>query len=118
MVQKSSSGFQKDSITGGITTIKRLSDGAFDILIIDARKTVISMAQDGGKILMIRKGDKDATFLHYFPGKVIEIYSIWLDKEGKAKFSLLQSKGGDDMRVHKSSVLVGDCDSIDFQLIN
>jgi len=48
---------------------------------------------------------------------VIELYSFWVESDGKAKFSMIQSKGGDNMPIHKSSVLVGDCDSINFELI-
>jgi hypothetical protein len=117
IVPKKDSGFQKDKITGGLTSIVKLPDGEFDIVIVDVRKKIISMTQDGGRVVLLRRGSKDASFLHYHPGNVIEIYTLWVDAEGKAKFDLLQSKGGDDMLIHKSSVMVGDCSTINFDLI-
>ena len=117
IVPKKDSGFQKDKITGGLTSLVKLPDGKFDIVIVDIRKEIISMTQDGGRVALLRRGSKDATFLHFHPGMVTEIYTFWIDAEGKAKFDLLQSKGGDKMRIHKSSVMVGDCSSIDFDLI-
>jgi hypothetical protein len=117
IVPKKSSGFQDDKITGGITTIKKMANGKFDILIVDIRKKIISMVEDGGTVMLLRAGEKDATFLLYFPNMTIELYTIWIDSEGNHKFDILQSKGGDAMPVHKSSVLVGSCDSINFDLI-
>ena len=115
---KKESGFTKDKITGGVTTFQKLPDGTFDILFVDSRKKIISATQDGGRVLFIRKGKKDATFMHLFPGKVIEIYTLWIDNDGIKKYDLLQSKGGDEMPVHKSSVLVGKCDEINLTLLD
>jgi 3-hydroxymyristoyl/3-hydroxydecanoyl-(acyl carrier protein) dehydratase len=116
-VSKKSSGFDKDKITGGMTTIQKMPDGSYDILIVDTRKKIMSMTQDGGKVLMLRKGAKDATFLLYFPGNAIELYTLWIDAEGQAKYDYIASKGGDITPVHKSAVMVGRCDEINFNLI-
>jgi hypothetical protein len=117
ITSKKESGFQSDKITGGITSFVKLPDGKFDINIVDIRKQIISFTQDGGRVVLLRSGKSDATFLHLHPGMVIELYSFWLESDGKAKFSMIQSKGGDGMPIHKSSVLVGDCDSINFGLL-
>ena len=117
ITSKKESGFQGDKITGGITSFVKLPDGKFDINIVDVRKQIISFAQDGGRIVLLRSGKKDATFMHFHPGMVIELYSFWVESDGKAKFSMIQSKGGDSMPIHKSSVMVGDCDAINFDLI-
>jgi hypothetical protein len=117
-ISKKDSGFQKDKITGGITSFIKLPDGKFDIAIVDTRKQIISFTQDGGRIALVRNGKKDATFLHFHPGMVIEVYSFWIESDGKAKFSMIQSKGGDSMPIHKSAVLVGDCDVINFTLLD
>jgi len=117
VVPEKKSGFQKDKISGGITSIVKLPNGKYDILIVDIRKTIISMVNDGGNVILLRKGKKDATFLHVNPGMVIELYTLWIDTDGKAKYDLIQSKGGDGMLLHKSSVMVGNCDSINFDLI-
>ena len=117
VTSKKESGFQTDKITGGITSFVKLPDGKFDINIVDIRKQIISFTQDGGRVVLLRSGNSDATFLHFHQGMVIELYSFWLESDGKAKFSMIQSKGGDNMPIHKSSVLVGDCDAINFSLI-
>lgn len=117
IVTKKDAGFQKDKISGGMTSIVKLPNGKYDILIVDIRKTILSMVNDGGNVVLLRKGNKDATFLHFHPGMVTELYTLWIDSEGKAKFDLIQSKGGDAMPIHKSSVIVGNCNSINFELI-
>jgi hypothetical protein len=116
-VSKKNSGFEKDKISGSMTTIQKMPDGSYDILIVDARKKIMSMTQDGGKVLMLRKGAKDATFLLYFPGNAIELYTFWMDGEGQTKYDYLASKGGDITPIHKSAVMVGRCDGINFNLI-
>lgn len=110
-------GWKDDRITGGVTLVERLSDGKYDIKIIDTRNRIISLRGDGGEILLARKGIQDATFIYVHPGMAIEVYSFWRGIDGKNRFSLLSSKGGDEMLVHKSSVLVGTCSSINFSLL-
>ena len=82
LVSKKNSGFDKDKITGGMTTFQKMPDGSYDILVVDTRKKIISMVQDGGKVVLLRKGAKDATFMLYFPNNSIEIYTLWIDGEG------------------------------------
>ena len=117
LTPRGDAGWQKDSITGGLTTLQRLDDGTYDILLVDVRKKIISLRQDGGEVLLLRKGREDATFLHVHPGMVLEMYTFWTDAEGHSRYDLIQSKGGDGMPVHKTSVLIGDCDKINFDLI-
>lgn len=116
-VPKKSSGFDKDRISGGMTTFQKMSDGSYDILVVDVRRKIISMTQDGGQVFLMRGGKNDATFLLYFPNNSIEIYTLWTDFDGRFKYDLLSSRGGDETPIHKSSVLVGDCDRINFELI-
>jgi hypothetical protein len=109
LTPKKDAGWQTDGISSGVTTLKKLADGKYDILILDVRGTIFSLRQDGGEILLLRKGRNDATFLHMYPNMVIEIYSFWRDTDGQQRMSILQDKGGDGMLVHKKSALVGDC---------
>jgi len=118
LVQQKDQGWKKDQITGGRTTIKKLKDGKYDILILDAMKSLYSVRQDGGEVILLRKGESDATFLYLYPGKVIEIYTLWRDRNGVGRFDLLSSKGGDGMPIHKSSVMSGLCSSINFAAID
>jgi hypothetical protein len=117
LAAKNQTGWQNDAITGGLTTLQRLEDGKYDIVIVDVRNKIISLRQDGGDVLLVRRGATDATFLHLNPGMTIEIYTFWTDRDGYHKFDLLQSKGGDGMLIHKSSVMIGDCDPINFELM-
>ena len=118
IVQKKDSGFDKDKISSGMTTLQRNSSGEFDIQMVDSRKRIISLVQDGGKVILLRSGETDATFMHFFPGMVVELYTFWKASDGKYHYDLIQSKGGDAMPIHKSAVLTGDCDAIDFSLIS
>ncbi len=118
MLPKKDSGFTKDKISDGMLTIQKMPDSSYDILIVDASKTIRSMVQDGGKVMLLRKGTKDATFILYFPAGSLELYTFWVDSEGQAKYDSLQSRGGDGAPFHKSSVMVGSCDVINFPLID
>ncbi len=118
MVKKKDSGFTKDAISDGLNTIIKTPDGKYDILMVDARKKIMSLAQEGNTIILLRKGVNDATFLNFYKDRIIELYTLWVDSDGKAHYDLIQSKGGAYMPIHKSAVFTGDCESIDFDLIN
>ena len=111
--------FEKDKISGGMLSIQKIKDENYDLLIVDSRKKISSMVQDGGKFLLLRKGKTDATFLLIFPNSSIELYTLWTDARGRHKLDMLQSRGGDETNLlsHKSSVMVGSCDSVNFSLI-
>ena len=111
--------FEKDKISGGMLSIQKISDNTYDLYVVDSRKKITSMVQDGGKFLLLRKGDSDATFLLVFPNSSIEIYTLWLDSKGNSKLDMLQSRGGDETRLtsHKSAILIANCEAINFSLI-
>lgn len=112
LVPKKAAGWKADSISGGSVTLTRLGPEEFDILFIDSTKRIISTRNDGGKVLMVRKGAADMTFLVLYPGKAVEFYSFFRNREGDAEYALLQSKGGDELPIHKSSVMVGRCSAL------
>jgi len=85
--------WQRDGITGGLTTLQKLNDGKYDISIVDVRKKIISFRQDGGEILLLRKGTREATFMHIYPGTVIELYTFWIGLDGKAHFRYHSKQG-------------------------
>ena len=114
LIPKREQGWKREKIEG-ITTIKRINNGEFDVVIHTDQPR--SMREDGGKVWLLRKGATDATFLHMYPGRTIEIYTLWRDLDGIDRFDILSSKGG-DMRVHKSSVVSGLCSRINFTAIN
>ncbi len=116
-VSSKDSGWSQDKISNGRLTLKKISNTEFDILILDATKSIFSLRQDGGEIFLMRSSENDATFLHFFQGKVIELYTFWKDSNGQFKYDLIQSKGGSTTRVHKSSILIGTSTPIDFKLL-
>lgn len=117
-VPKASSGFVPDKITGGMVTLQKIGDKKYDILFVDATKQITSAVGDGGSVVLFRKGKTDATFVISFSGKVIELYTFWVDSDGLAKYDLVQSKGGDLMPIHKISIMVGTCGPINFKLLD
>jgi hypothetical protein len=118
VVPKNKSGWNDDKITGGVTTLTKNANGEYDILILDASKTIKSLTQEGGKVILIRKGVKDASFIHLYPGMVAEVYTFWTTTDGKNKLDMLRSKGGNGVLVHLSSLMIGECGNIDFEMIN
>lgn len=117
-VSKTNSGFTKDKITGGMVTLQKVGEKQYDIFFVDANKQIISAVGDGGKVLLLRSSKNDATFMHSYPGKVIELYTFWIDSDGLPKYDLIQSKGGSSSPIHKAAILVGTCGPINFKLID
>ena len=118
LVPKASSGFTKDKITGGMVTLLKLGENKYDILFVDFYRQIISAVGDGGSVVLLRKSSTDATFMHSYPGKVIELYTFWIDSDGLPKYDLIQSKGGSSSPIHRATVLVGTCDPINFKLLD
>jgi hypothetical protein len=117
-VPKANSGFTKDKITGGMVTLQKVGEKQYDILFVDANKQIISAVGDGGNVALLRSSKNDATFMHSYPGKVIELYTFWIDSDGLPKYDLIQSKGGSSSPIHKAAILVGTCGPINFKLID
>ena len=117
VLKKEGSGYAEDAITGGLTTLVTNEKGQFDLLFTDVRKQIISTKSDGGEVVLLRKGKNDATFMLYYPGMVIELYTFYRDNDGKEWYDLLQSKGGDKMPIHKSAVLTGTCTGLNLSLL-
>lgn len=117
LVPKGVEGWRKDEINPGSFRLQRLANGDYDISVTDANQSPFSLRGDGGEVIFMRSGPDNATFLHFFKGKVIELYTFWVSVDGKLRFDLIQSKGGATSPVHKSAVMVGDCSSIKFELL-
>ena len=100
-------GFEPDKITGGAFTVKKLADGSFDVLFLDARGSLSSLTQMGGIVRKIRSSKKEVTLVHLTPG-LLEIYTVYKIGDA-AHIDLLQSRGMEEMSP-KSAILTGDCD--------
>jgi len=118
IVGEDDAGWRENKITDGLLTLKKLASGKYDILIRDATNSINSFAQDGSQIILVRKGANDAAFYVAHSGGAIEIYNFWESADGNYYYDLLQSKGGNAAPVHVSSVMLGSCTPIAFNLIN
>lgn len=118
LMNKANAGWTEDKITDGVMTLIR-TDDKLDLLFVDARKKPISSLQDGAKIVFLRSGATSITILvHYQDGPTTEIYSFFKERDGGFRFTQMQSKTGDMANAPKSSLMVGTCDPIRFDLLN
>ena len=116
-VPKDKSGFQKDRITGGLTTLQKVAAGQYDILYVDVNKRITSYRGDGAVIQLYRKSEADATFLVFWPSRLaLEAYTFYRDAGGANRFDLFQNRGG-SAPIHKSSLLSGTCSELRLDLI-
>ena len=93
------------------------STGALDVLFVDARNNRISMTHDGAKLVLLRSSNRSISVLAHYPGATTEIYSFFQEKDGRNRYSVLTSRTGPQAAVEKSSVMVGLCDPIKFDLL-
>ena len=103
-----------DKLTNGVFTFKRTADG-FDMLYVDVKKRIISSREDGAQVFLLRRYDKDATFLVGYPNQSIAIYTIWEHTDGTAWMDFFKSVGGIELG-HKSALLIGPCKSINWSV--
>jgi len=115
IVSKDDSGWEDEKITDGITKLVKTGENQYDLLFVDIRKEIISATQDGGKVLMLNKGENVVSFLIVYPGTTAEIYTFLKNKSGKLEYINTLSRAGDGVLITKSSVMRGDCDYINFE---
>jgi hypothetical protein len=117
MLSKKDSGFTKDKITGGLMTLVRIGPKEYDLLFVDASKSITSTKQDGGRMQLLRRGKNDATFLAVYPNST-ELFTFYKEENsGSERFDMLQSKGG-AMPIHKSTVMTGSCSGLRLNLLD
>ena len=116
LVNEARAGWSDDKISGGVISLSKINEDAFDILYIDTQNKPISSTQDGAIVRLLRRGPNILTLLVFYPTAQTEIYSFFKEKNGRSRFSMMQNRTGDGVTVPKSSVIVGDCDPIRFDL--
>ncbi len=109
---KDKSGWDKDAISKGKFSFKKVDDDKFDLLFIDASQSITSSIQSGASIFPVIRTDTSMTVLVIYPS-VVETYSFWQNKYDEYKFALSQSKTG-DILLRKNSLMVGSCSYINF----
>lgn len=113
MQKKGTSGWTDDKISKGIFSLRMVGKDALDLLFVDAFGKPISATQDGGQVVLLRKSEESITVLVAY-ASITEIYTFFVEKDGRHRFTMLQSRAGADVKFPKSSMLVGNCDSIQF----
>ncbi|MDD0812973.1 hypothetical protein PSQ20_21740 [Curvibacter sp. RS43] len=116
-IPKDKAGWQSDGISNGVFSLVQVADGNFDVLYIDARKKPISAVQDGAVVRLIRASATNLTVFVFYREAMTEIYSFFSERDGGNKFTVLQNRSGDGAFIEKSSLLVGQCDPIKFELV-
>jgi hypothetical protein len=115
--EKNGSGWSDERISNGVITLVKTADGSFDMLYVDVRNKPISVTQDGAKVVLLRISDTDLSLLAHYQGATTEIYTFFKERDGKNRYSVMTSRTGPNAFAPKSSLMVGDCDNIRFDLI-
>lgn len=112
---ESNSGFQKDAISKGKTSLT-LKDKEFDVLYIDTLGDITSSRDSGANVLInsFTSAQNKFSVLTIYPNNSLEVYSFWKDKGGSLKYSMTLVRGGTSSN-HKTSILEGDCNYIKFE---
>lgn len=117
IADKKAAGWADDKISNAVFTLTQANDGAFDVLFVDGRDKPVSSAQDGALVRLLRRGESSVSLLVFYPSSSTEIYTFFIEKDGVNKFTMMQSRSGDSAPLPKSSVLVGLCEPIRFDLL-
>ncbi|MDB2512322.1 DUF2011 domain-containing protein [Luminiphilus sp.] len=106
LVSDEKSGFSKDAITGGKTTLVVDDDGNGDVLFVDSTGSLGSAKQQGGEVIVLNANDTAGmNWLLMYPGGVIENYALNLST---MKVAAWRNTVG-NLAVAKNSLLVADC---------
>ena len=69
-------------------------------------------------MILLRGGPGEISLLvHYAEGSATEIYSFFKEKDGKSKYTVVTSRTGPRAFSAKTSVMVGECSVIRFDLL-
>ena len=106
LVSDEKSGFSKDAITGGKTTLVVDGDGNGDVLFIDATGSLGSAKEQGGEVIVLDANDTAGmNWLLMYPGGVLENYALNL---ATMKVAAWRNTVG-NLTVAKNSLLIADC---------
>ena len=114
LITTKAAGWEKDRISQGLFTLRKMGEAEYDILYVDATTQVHSAKADGAVVKLLRNGENEMAFILFYPGSTIEIYTFWRDKPGRNQLGILTSRGGDGMVQYKQSVMVANCSAITF----
>ena len=114
LVTKDNSGWSDEKITGGLTKVTKIAENEYDVLFVDATKEIISARQDGGRVLVLNRGEDVFSLLVVYPGTTAEVYTFLRTTSGELEYVHTLSRGGDGVAITKASVMRGECSYINF----
>ena len=115
IVPATKAGWDDDKISGGAFTLTKQGND-FDVLYFDVTKKITSSRASGAVVQPLRIGEKNFTLMVYYANDTIELYTFAIENSGAKTMHLIQSKGGESP-IQKSSVLIAECATINFELL-
>lgn len=115
MVPAQKAGWGDDTIKGGITKVTVNEKGEYDVLFVDASKSIISSTEDGGKVVLFAKGSQSFGLLILYPGKTVETYTFFKTNSGKLEYTNTTTRAGDELPLLKTSLMRGACSFINLE---
>jgi hypothetical protein len=114
IVTKKNSGWTDDKVTGGITKLSKIGKDQYDIVFVDTTKRIVSSTEDGGRVLMLNRGNNVVSFMVIYPGQTAEIYTFLKNNSGALEYIQVTSRAGDAVMIAKATIMRGNCEFIDF----
>jgi len=103
-VDRKSSGFTEDGITGGKITLTLDDEGKGEVLHLDATQKIKSVKSEGGQ-LFVMAGDSHVNWFASYPDGTITLESLHLDS---MKLASYRNTAGNKL-VAKNSLMTSDC---------
>lgn len=114
LVTAADSGWSEEKITGGLTKVTKIAENEYDILFVDSTKEIVSARQDGGRVLVLNRGENVFSLLVVYPGTTAEVYTFLRATSGQLEYLHTLSRAGDGVAITKASVMRGECSYINF----
>lgn len=113
VLHKKDAGWKDADMANGVFEVV-VTDGELDVRFVDASKSIKSARSQGAKVMTLNKGKNEATIFVMYPAETIEVYTLYVDNEGKQKFIMTVTKSGDNALITQSSIYTGACSFIHF----
>jgi hypothetical protein len=106
LVNKASSGFVEDGITGGKVSLTLNDKGESDILTLDATGVVKSATSQGGNVITLPAGEGSMNWVAIYGDGTLEVYSYNGNSNSVASY---RNTVG-NTNIAKNSIFISDCD--------
>ncbi|MDN5849403.1 MAG: hypothetical protein L0H63_07130 [Nitrococcus sp.] len=114
MVSPSSSGWENDKISGGLTKLVKLGANEYNIMWIDSRHQIFSTRDAGASVVLLSRAKHEFSLLVVYPTSNVDVYTFYKDNSGKLVYMLTTAKTGNKTPIDKASIMIGHCEYIHF----